>query len=102
MLRVVLCNCSPDESEDLARALVSEKYAACVNILTGVKSFYEWDGELCEDVEHTLLIKTTDARVGELKARLESLHSYDVPEIIALESTDVLESYAEWVRDQTS
>ncbi|MGM0557031.1 MAG: divalent-cation tolerance protein CutA [Myxococcota bacterium] len=102
MLQVVLCNCSPDESEDLARALVEKKLAACVNILPGVKSFYEWDGELCEEVEHTLLIKTTTERVDELKATLESLHSYDVPEIIALESTDVLESYAEWVRDQTS
>ena len=102
MLRVVLCNCSPDESESLARALVEKKLAACVNILRGVKSFYEWDGELCEDDEHTLLIKTTSERVGELKSTLSSLHSYDVPEIIALETTDVLESYGQWVRDQTS
>ncbi len=102
MLRVVLCNCSPDESDDLARALVEKKLAACVNILSGVKSFYEWEGELCEEIEHTLLIKTTQERVEELKSTLASLHSYDVPEIIALETTDVLESYAEWVRDQTS
>lgn len=101
MLHVVLCNCSPDESDALAKALVEKRLAACVNILSGVKSFYEWDGELCEDLEHTLLIKTTPERLEELKSTLESLHSYDVPEIIALESTDVLESYAEWVRDQT-
>jgi periplasmic divalent cation tolerance protein len=102
MLRVVLCNCSPDESADLARALVEKKLAACVNILSGVKSFYEWDGELCEDLEHTLLIKTTPERLDELKSTLASLHSYDVPEIIALETTDVLESYGQWVRDQTN
>lgn len=102
MLRVVLCNCSPDESEALARGLIEKKLAACVNILAGVTSFYEWDGELCKDDEHTLLIKTTPERYDEMKSTLESMHSYDVPEIIALESTDVLESYAKWARDQTS
>lgn len=102
MLRVVLSNCSPEESQTLARALIEERLAACVNILPGVTSCYVWEGELCLDEEHTLLIKTTDERYPELKARLEDLHSYDVPEIIALETDDVLDSYARWADEQTS
>ena len=102
MIRVVLCNCSPDESQHLASTLVEENLAACVNIVPGVTSFYQWGGELCADSEVTLLIKTSTERYDEMKARLTSIHSYDVPEIIALEATDVLESYANWVREQTS
>jgi periplasmic divalent cation tolerance protein len=101
MLLVVLCNCPPADSERLARALVEERLAACVNVIPGVKSFYRWKGELCVDDEHTLLIKTPPARLEELKTRLEALHPYEVPEIVALQSTDVLESYLSWAHEQT-
>ncbi|MFU8802529.1 MAG: divalent-cation tolerance protein CutA [Bradymonadaceae bacterium] len=101
MLLVVLCNCSPSESESLARSLVEERLAACVNVIPGIKSFYRWQGELCADEEHTLLIKTTSERFEEMKIRLQTLHSYDVPEIVALESVDVLDSYLSWVNEQT-
>lgn len=100
MLKIVLSNCSPDESAELARALVEEKLAACVNIIPGIKSFYTWEGELHEDTEDTLLIKTSPERYEEMKARLVELHSYDVPEVIALESSDVLDSYARWAHEQ--
>lgn len=102
MLRVVLCNCSPKESKELGRALVEEGLAACVNILPSVTSCYVWEGEYCEDEEHTLLIKTTEERYDELEERLVELHSYDVPEVIALEPEEVFAAYEEWAYEQTS
>jgi periplasmic divalent cation tolerance protein len=99
MIRVVISNCAPEESGRLARALVSEGLAACVNILPGTRSVYRWEGELCDDAEHTLMIKCAAERYEEMARRLRELHSYDVPEIVALEPTDVLGDYADWVRD---
>ncbi len=101
-LRVVLCNCSPDEAPKLARILVEERLAACVNVLPSVQSHYMWNGELCEETEATLLIKTTSSAYPELESRLREIHSYDLPEIIALEPAAVLADYAEWVRQETA
>lgn len=100
-LRVVLCNCSKTEAPGLAKALVKERLAACVNVIEGVTSFFWWDGELCEDSESTLVIKTTVQRWEALKARLNELHSYDTPEIVALEAVDVIDGYLNWVKEQT-
>jgi periplasmic divalent cation tolerance protein len=100
-LLVVLCNCSPGASPGIAEALVRERLAACVNVIRGVTSYYEWEGEFCEDAEHTLLIKTTADRYESMKRRLEELHPYDTPEIVATEASDVLDSYLDWVVDQT-
>jgi len=101
MLRLVLCNCSPGESASLAQALVEEKLAACVNVLPAVTSYYVWQGEFHQDPEHTLLIKTTAERYPALKARIEELHSYTTPEIVAFDSVDVLDRYAAWAVEQT-
>jgi periplasmic divalent cation tolerance protein len=67
-----------------------------------VTSYYEWEGEFCEEAEHTLLIKTTATRYDAMKVRLEELHPYDTPEIVALPASDVLQSYLDWVNDQTT
>lgn len=101
MLRLVLCNCSPGESSHLAKTLVEEKLAACVNVIGGVASYYVWEGEFQRDEEHTLLIKTTVQRYEALKARLEALHSYSTPEIVAFDAVDVLPSYLKWAVAQT-
>ncbi len=100
---IVLCNCSPGEAKGLARELVERKLAACVNILAGVTSVYEWQGELCEDTESTLLIKAPDDRVEALSDAIRALHSYDTPEILVLD-VDTARSdprYVEWVRSTT-
>lgn len=102
MIRVVLCNCTAEEAPRLARRLVEEDLAACVNLIGNVKSFYRWNGELMEDEEVTLLIKTTAQRFDEVAEKLTAYHSYDVPEIIALDSAEVSRAYAEWVHDQLS
>ncbi len=101
-IRIVVCNCSPEESQGLARQLVEERVAACVNIIQGVTSIYEWQGKLCETSEHTLVIKTTAARYWALQRRLEEIHSYDVPEILEISCSDALLTYAQWVHEQVS
>jgi periplasmic divalent cation tolerance protein len=95
-LRIVLSNCSPAEAPQLAKRLVESKLAACVNVIPGIRSFYFWDGHVVDDEECTLLIKTTEAKYGEMKAKLEEWHSYSVPEIVSLTPEDVLKSYGDW------
>ena len=102
MLRLVLCNCSPSQSAELAQKLVESRLAACVNVISNVTSYYEWKGEFCVDQEHTLLIKTTAQRYPELEAKLKQWHSYDVPEIIALDTVDALSDYVQWAKAQVS
>lgn len=100
MVRLVFCNCSPKEAPDLARRLVEKQLVACVNILPGVTSVYRWEGQLCEDEEATLLIKTTAEKYDDFKEALRQYHSYDVPEIIAVAPEDIDCAYAEWVHEQ--
>lgn len=98
-IRVVLCNCSPDEAGELARRLVEESLAACVNVLDGVTSFYRWEGQLCEDNESTLLVKTTPEGCDRLVEKLAEYHSYEVPEIAVIDPEDINAPYAEWVHE---
>jgi len=94
---VVLTTCgSADEAGKIARALVSKKLAACVNVLPAVRSIYRWKGEV-QDAEETLLvIKSSRALFDEVRAEIEKLHSYDVAEVIAVPIVDGSEAYLEW------
>ena len=96
-IRVVLSNISPPDAPRLARQLVEERLAACVNIIPGVRSFYRWQGKLYDDMECTLLCKTTEAGLPALTERLREIHPYELPEIITLEVTGGLPAYLEWV-----
>lgn len=100
---IVLCNCPPDTAPKLAKALVAGRYAACVNIIAGVQSIYEWEGEICADTESTLIIKTSALRIDALREQIVELHPYSVPEIIATRvDTDVSHRpYVEWVEKMT-
>ena len=97
--RLVIATAPADAAPRLARALVEEKLAACVNIVEGVRSVYAWKGEICDDAEVLLLVKTTAARVGELTARLEALHPYEVPEVVSMEirEGEGNPAYLEWI-----
>lgn len=99
-MRVVLCNCQPDQAASLAHALVQEGLAACVNILPGVTSVYVWEGKVCEEIEATLLVKTTAAAVPALSDRIRALHSYDTPEILVLPVDEAASDprYVAWVQ----
>jgi len=101
---VVLCNAPPDHAERLARELIGEHLAACVNILPGVRSIYRWKGEICDDLEHTLLIKVAQDRVQALSERLAQSHPYEVPEILVLpvDASASFAPYVAWVRAESS
>ncbi len=101
-MRLVLCNCAPKDAQNIARHLVEHRLAACVNILPGVRSVYRWQGELCEDEETTLLIKTRQERLEALQEALVEIHPYDVPEIIALPIKEGHAPYLQWVIEQTT
>lgn len=89
----------PDAAAEIARALVDERLAACVNRVP-CRSTYRWDGEIHDDDdEEILLAKTTDDAFDELAERVETLHPYDVPCIERFEEDDVLPAFAEWRSD---
>ena len=91
---------SRDEARALARALVEERLAACVNLLP-VESVYRWQGAVEEAAEVLLVVKTRRARLDALAARVRALHSYDVPEIIALPLVAGSPPYLQWIADET-
>ena len=98
---VVLVTCPPDGAAELARAVVSDQLAACANILSGVRSIYRWKGEICDDEEALLVIKTRASLFERLRARMATLHPYDVPEIIALPLTAGHAPYLDWITRNT-
>ena len=102
-LVVVLCTV-PDEAtaEKLAKGLVDERLAACVNAIPGVKSFYRWQGKIEADAEVQLVIKTRSERFDELAAWISANHPYEVPEIVAIPANRVSEAYFAWAVEQTS
>lgn len=81
----------------MARALVERRLAACVNITAGVRSVYRWEDGVADDDEQLLLIKTTDARLEELREELLRLHPYEVPELVVLQIASMSEAYGAWL-----
>ena len=100
---LVLLSTAPneDEARSLARALVEAGLAACVNLVPGVRSIYRWEGELCEEGEVLLVIKSTRAQGEALIERLGELHSYECPEAIALPIVAGSAGYLEWLAQNT-
>jgi periplasmic divalent cation tolerance protein len=98
---VVLVTCSSaSEARRIARTVVEERLAACVNILPGsVTSIYRWKGKVESARERMLLIKTSRKRLKKLQATVEKLHSYDVPEFIALPIAGGSPSYLAWLEE---
>jgi len=95
---VVLCNCdSEQEAARLARHLVEQRVAACVNILPGVRSVYRWKGAIEEASEWLLTIKSRRDQFPTLRAEIEKIHSYETPEIIAMPIVDGSEAYLAWI-----
>ena len=91
---------SAQEGERIARALVDERLAACVNRLGTVRSTYRWEGQVEQSDEELLMIKTSLERFTAIKQRVSELHSYSVPEIIALPILAGSEAYLRWLNEQ--
>lgn len=92
---------SQDQARELARALLNERAAACVQIDGPIESHYHWDGKDCCDAEFRLVIKTSVQLKDRLREFIRAHHPYDQPQIVTLQSFDVDAGYASWVNDQT-
>ncbi len=97
MLIVLTTVSTISDAESLAELIISAKLAACVQILPQIKSVYFWDGKLEKEDEHLLLIKTLAENFDELSAFITTNHSYDVPEIVAIDAERVSAPYLRWL-----
>ncbi len=96
MYSIVMCTSPIDEAPELARQVVTEKLVACVNICE-VNSFFWWEGAVQNEGESLLIMKTRTERIRELKERIQQIHSYEVPEVIAIPIVDGLRGYLNWI-----
>jgi len=95
---IVFVTCeSKEQAETIAQAVVSDKLAACVNVLPGVRSCYVWEGELTWSDEVLMLVKSTRGRFDQLQDRIKAMHSYSVPEIVSVTIEDAFDKYIEWI-----
>jgi len=95
---IVFVTCeSSEQAENIAQTIVTDKLAACVNLVPGIRSCYMWEGKQTWSQEVLLLIKTTRGRFDQLENRIKELHSYSVPEIVSVEIEDGFDKYIEWI-----
>ena len=98
MYQLVLTTCPEEQvAKNIAQYLVSEKLAACVNIVPNITSIYSWQGEIHCDTEVQLLIKTIESKLEPLNQRINELHPYEVVEIIALNIQQGDKNYLNWI-----
>ena len=99
---VVLVTCgSEEEALKIANVLVEEHLAACVNLVSPIRSIYRWEEKIWDEKEWLLIIKTQKQKFKELEKKVKSLHSYSVPEIISLPIVEGASSYLQWIKENT-
>ncbi len=100
---VIFCTVpSQEDGKKIGNILVKERLAACVNIVSGITSIYEWKGELCDDSEFLMIIKSRKGLFENIKKRIVENHPYELPEIISLSIDDGLEPYLDWISENTT
>lgn len=98
--QIVLSSCPDEQSaQAIARALVEQRLAACVNILPVMQSIYLWNGSIQQDKEQLLIIKSTVQHYSKIEKSIRALHPYELPEIIAVPITDGLNEYLKWLEN---
>ncbi|HOY63049.1 MAG: Divalent-cation tolerance protein CutA [bacterium ADurb.Bin236] len=99
--RVVVYITAPneEEAERIARMLVDKRLAACVALVSPIRSIYRWKEEVCDEKEVLLIAKTTAAMFGALRDAVLEAHSYEVPEIVAVPIADGEPRYLQWITD---
>jgi periplasmic divalent cation tolerance protein len=101
--RIVFCTCPDDATAArLARTLVDERLAACVNVIAGVSSTYRWKDTVQTEGEALLVIKTTAERLDAMQARLVALHPYELSEMLAIEPAAGSAPYLAWIDRETT
>jgi periplasmic divalent cation tolerance protein len=99
---VVLTTLPADtDGAGFGRALVDERLAACVNLMPPMESVYRWEGQIAQERERQVIIKTSRDRLAALWDRVRELHPYEVPEFLVLSIVDGNEAYLRWVGDAT-
>jgi len=94
---VLITTSSLDEAKSIGSSLIEDKLAACTNVIPSVESIFRWQGEVCNEKEAMLIVKTRRNIFKDLQAKVMELHSYDVPEIIALPIIDGNSDYLQWI-----
>ena len=92
---------SPQEALRIGRAVVADRLAACANVLPGITSVYRWQGEVQEDGETALILKTRSDLVERLTTRVKELHSYDCPCVVALSIAGGNPDFLQWIAEET-
>ncbi len=99
---IVLCTTnSKDSAKQIAKTLVSGRFAACVNLVDKIDSIYSWKGEIVEDSEVLMIIKTQKALFENLKNKIEEIHPYETPEIISFDISEGSKPYLDWISENT-
>lgn len=101
-VRIALVTVPGDAADELARSLVEDHVAACVNIVPGVRSVYRWEGEVESATESLLVLKVPAEGSEDLADRVAERHPYDVPEVLLLDVADGLSAYLDWVVGATT
>ncbi len=102
-LLIVLVTCpTGDAADKLATHVVERRLAACVNIIPGIRSIFRWQGQVSDEKEDLLVIKTTPARLEELRDTVIELHSYSTPEFVVIGADSVAEGYLNWAIGETT
>lgn len=99
---IVMVTCPAKLAEKIAREVLSRRVAACVNVVSRVRSLYRWKGEVQTSSESLLLMKTRTTLVGSLEVVVKGLHPYEVPEIITLPIARGNPDYLNWIADETT
>ena len=98
--RIVLTTCGSEEETDrIAHYLVENRLAACVSLIPGIKSIYRWQGKVESSEERLLVVKTTAEQFTQIQDAIKGLHSYELPECIAIAIDDGSAAYLEWVEE---
>ena len=98
-MKIILTNVPPLKAKEIARKMVESQLAACVNLIPGLLSIYEWQGKIEEEPETQLVIKTTQIRLDEAVSLLKQIHPYEVPEIAVLDISSVNPEYLQWLKN---
>ena len=101
---IIVIYCTVPEkklAKNITKVLMKHKLAACVSMIDNVKSVFSWEGEICEEKEILMMIKTRRTHYGKVKLVIEDMHPYNVPEIIALPIVDCSEDYLKWLVRET-